>query len=63
MHSIYPGSKSQGLSKSLPAKNSPIKCDNANLLADSILTLVHKSDSDEGRNDTFNKEYDIQFIL
>lgn len=49
--------------QSLPAKNAPIKCDNANLLEDGILILVHKSDSDEGRNDKFNKEYDIQFIL
>lgn len=63
MHSIYPGSKSQGLTKSLLAKNAPIKCDNANLLADGILILVHKSDSDESRNDKFNKENDIQFIL
>ena len=39
MHSLYPGSKSQGLSKSLPAKNSPIKCDNANLLAMVSLSL------------------------
>lgn len=63
MHSIYPGSKSRGHSKSLLAENAPIKCDNANLLVDGILSLVHKSDSDESRNDKFNKENDIQFIL
>lgn len=34
-----PGSKSRGLSKSLLAKNAPIKCDNANLLVDGILIL------------------------